>query len=332
METTVPDVDLHRLELRFADARLEERQAIERLARSIDRCGQRVPCTVVVEPDDRLVLIDGYRRVAALRQLGRDTARVERWSCDLATAVIVALTRAQGRAFAAIEEAMLLRELVAVFGVSQHELARQCGRDVSWISRRLQLVDALPETALAAVRVGRLSCWAASRIIVPLARANTQHADRLLASLQRQPMSTRDLRRWFEHYQTAGRAIRDRMVGDPQLFTRALQETREATAGAELRDGPEGQCLADLQRIEGLLTRLAKRLPVLMPLPTPLAAAVLRVSRTVAALTNAIERSADHDQTRDPHQRADPEGTGAWTARDRSAAGAGAQHGAQHPA
>jgi ParB family transcriptional regulator, chromosome partitioning protein len=95
MDTTGLEVDLHRLELRFADARLEERQASERLARSIARRGQRVPCVVVGEPGhDRLVLIDGYPRVKALRQLGRDTACVEPWSCDLATAVILTLTRA----------------------------------------------------------------------------------------------------------------------------------------------------------------------------------------------------------------------------------------------
>jgi ParB family transcriptional regulator, chromosome partitioning protein len=301
MDTTGLEVDLHRLELRFADARLEERQASERLARSIERCGQRVPCVVVGEPGhDRLVLIDGYRRVKALRQLGRDTARVEPWSCDLATAVIVTLTRAQGRAFAAIEEALLLRELVAAFGVSQHELARQCGRDVSWVSRRLQLVDTLPEPVLAAVRAGGLSSWAASRVMVPLARANTEHADRLLASIRRQPMSTRGLRRWFEHYQTAGRAIRDRMVGDPHLFVRALAETRETAAAAALRDGPEGECLADLRRLEGLLARLTGRLRALMPLPDPIAAAVSRLSRAFAALANSIERSANDDRTRDP--------------------------------
>ena len=36
---------------------------------------------------ERLVLIDGYRRVAALRRLGRDTARVEQWTCDLTDAL-----------------------------------------------------------------------------------------------------------------------------------------------------------------------------------------------------------------------------------------------------
>ena len=87
------DLDLHRLDLRFAASRLVEPHAVARLAESIERCGQIVPCIVVAAPGDEgggaaaLVLIDGYRRVAALRRLGRDTAGVEQWFCDLTQAL-----------------------------------------------------------------------------------------------------------------------------------------------------------------------------------------------------------------------------------------------------
>jgi ParB family transcriptional regulator, chromosome partitioning protein len=119
----------------------------------------------------RLVLIDGYRRVAALRRLGRDTASVEQWTCDLTEALLGLLARTQNRPFASIEEALLMRELMQGLGLSQHDLARRCGRDVSWVSRRLQLLSGLSDAALTAVRDGKLSSWSASRIVVPLARA-----------------------------------------------------------------------------------------------------------------------------------------------------------------
>lgn len=188
------ELDLHRLDLRFADSRLVEPQAVARLAQSIERCGQIVPCIVVAVRDDRggddegshataLVLIDGYRRVGALRRLGRDTVSIEQWSCDLTAALLGVLARAQDHSFASIEEALLLRALVAEHGLSQHEVARRSGRDVSWVSRRLQLLSGLPDAALAAVRGGQLSSWAANRVVAPLARANPEHAERLLAML-----------------------------------------------------------------------------------------------------------------------------------------------------
>jgi ParB-like chromosome segregation protein Spo0J len=101
METACRDIDLHRLELRYASARLIDARAIERLARSIDQCGQLIPCIVVADAE-RLVLIDGYRRIAALRRLGHDTARVEQWQCDLAQALLSVLARAKSRVFTAV--------------------------------------------------------------------------------------------------------------------------------------------------------------------------------------------------------------------------------------
>ena len=83
------EVDLHRLELRFAEARVPEPRAVERLARSIEQSGQLVACIAVAEQgSERLVLVDGYRRILALRRLGRDTACVESWACDLAQALL----------------------------------------------------------------------------------------------------------------------------------------------------------------------------------------------------------------------------------------------------
>src|SRR5215831_3871601 len=125
MDAARLEVDLHLLELRFAGVRLIEPQAVDKLARSIERDGQIVPCVVVrASPDsseakdgERLVLIDGYRRVAALRRLGRDRAFVERWPCNLAEALLGVLARAQNRSFAAIEEALLLRELTQAGGL-----------------------------------------------------------------------------------------------------------------------------------------------------------------------------------------------------------------------
>ena len=74
MNTQCLDLDLHRLDLRFAGARVAEPRAVERIARSIERGGQIVPCIAVADPPvevlqggERLVLIDGlsaHRRAA----------------------------------------------------------------------------------------------------------------------------------------------------------------------------------------------------------------------------------------------------------------------------
>jgi ParB family transcriptional regulator, chromosome partitioning protein len=320
------DVDLHQLELRFAGARLIELQAVEKLAGSIERDGQIVPCIVVggsldssdAKDSERLVLIDGYRRVAALRRLGRDRASVERWSCDLAQAVMGVLARTQSRCFAAIEEALLLRELTQGLGVSQREAALRCGRDASWVNRRLTLLSSLPEAAITAVREGRLSTWSAARVIAPLARANGVHADCLLRAQEQAPLSTRDLKEWFEHYQKAKRSIRERMVDHPRLFLQALKERAEETSSERLRIGPEGECEGDLWRINELICRVRKRLGMLTPLSPELVKALSCAQVNFEGLQEDIKRYSEHDWNRDPQRREASQGAGPEPARDQS--------------
>lgn len=314
------DVDLHCLELRYASARLSDARAVERLARSIEQCGQLVPC-IVVAAAERLVVVDGYRRIAALRRLGRDTVSVEQRSCDLAQALLDVLAGSQSRPFATLEEALLLRELVSGLQLSQREVARRSGRDVSWVQRRLQLLVALPDALLAALREGQLSTWAATRIFAPLARANAEHAERLLTAIRSAPLSTRELKLWFDHYQGAQQALRERLIAHPRLFVESLAARDQQRASERLGAGPEGLALSDLRRLEALLRAVGKRLAVLCdPIPESLAAACLRVGNAWRALQDELTRLVPDDSHRNPQRGAHAASAGPQPARDQPSA------------
>lgn len=326
MDTPTPaaqEVDLHRLDLRFDQVRVLDPRAVEHLARSIEQSGQLIACVAVPEDgSQRLILVDGYRRVAALRRLRRDTAWIECWACDLTQALLSLLARANARPLAALEEALLLRELVHSQGLSQHEVARRSGRDVSWVSRRLQLVCAVPDSVLAAVRQGSVSTWAATRVLAPLARANAEHAAQLLSALNSTPLSTRELERWFQHYQSSARATRERLVAHPQLFLQSLHARDEQRADQRLRDGLEGRCAADVSQLLRLITQLRGRLPELTPqaVPEPLVMALRRLYSAIDALECDLRSYCDHDPQRDLQQRAHPASPRPQRARDQPAA------------
>jgi ParB-like chromosome segregation protein Spo0J len=297
---------LHRLELRFAEARLLEPQAVATLARSIEQSGQLIACIVVPEAgSERLVLVDGYRRILALRRLGRDTAWVEAWACALAQALLTVLVRATARPFAALEEALLLRELVHGQGLSVREVARRSGRDVSWVSRRLDLVCGLSERVFAAVRQGEVSTWAATRVLAPLARANTDHAGQLLAALAAAPLSSRELQTWFQHYQSTPRAARERMVTHPRLFIDTLRAQDEQRADRRRRDGPEGQCAAAVRQLLALLQRLCPGLAALerSVLSADLLRALAHLRCALSTLQSDLARTLDHDPQPDSRCR-----------------------------
>ena len=316
-------VELHRLELRFTATRVADVAAVLRLARSIQECGQQVACIAAGRPaDTRLVLIDGYRRVAALAQLGHDTAQVQCWDGPVPQVLAQLLAGCGSRVFSALEEALLLRELIDAHGLSQREAARHCARDVSWVQRRLMLLGALPEPLLQAVRSASVSSWAAVRVFVPLARANAEHAQQLLASLAAQPLATRELQDWFTHYQRAQRSQRERMVEHPRLFIDSLAEREREREAAQLRDGPERQAAGELGPLLGLQERVCRRLQALnAPVPAPLARACRRVQAALPELAHQLKRLS-HDPDGDPPERAGAAGAGPVPARDQPGAAA----------
>jgi len=314
-----PEVDLHRLELRFAGARLLEPRAIESLARSIEQSGQLIACIAVPDAENnRLILVDGYRRVLALRRLGRDTARVESWACDLAQALLTVLAQAGRRPFAALEEALLLQELVHGQGLSEREVARRSGRDVSWVSRRLELVCGVSDSVLAAVRQGTLSTWAATRVLAPLARANSAQASELLAALAGSPLTTRELQTWFTYYRTSPRAARERMVSHPRLFIQSLRAQEELHADMRLREGPEGSCANNIRQLLGLIKRLGQQLPALSRegLTDSLRGALIHLRAALDNLQSELTRSDDHDAQPDPRCGPNLANPGQKSARD----------------
>ena len=257
--TPPTEVDLHRLDRRFESTRIVDPPGIRQLVQSLQAYGQREPIRVVRNAD-YLVLVDGYRRVQALSQMGRDTvlARIEEGS--LSQAVLRVIGQHQAHRLQPIEEAWLMAGLVDE-GLSQQDIAASLGKDKSWVSRRLALVSALPEVFQEAVRSGELSTWVANRVLLPLARANEADALALLDALRKEPLSSRALSTWFDHYQRANGVQRERMVERPHLFLQALEDDQGRSDDKRLGEGPEGQWLADVQGLERLLKRLIRTVP-----------------------------------------------------------------------
>jgi ParB-like chromosome segregation protein Spo0J len=321
--------DLHRLELRFASLRLRQPRVVERLAHSIEQDGQLVAVVAVPEPDNRWVLVDGYLRIEALRRLSRDTARVELWDCPLAQALLIVLVRVQGRTWEAIEEGALIRELISGFALSQREVARQTGRDVSWVNRRLSLVQGLPEALFSAICRGEFSTWAATRVLAPLARANPDHAQTLLEALQREPLSSRELHAWYQHYRKAHRLKRERMLSEPRLFCQALQAQAQQQQDKVLRAGPEGAWLGELRELTQRLRRLHQQLPRVFAgaaQTQPLPQAWVEMKTVFQDLDQTLARYTHHDGPGDSRSDSGPAPQGYPGTQDRPAAEALAQH------
>jgi ParB/RepB/Spo0J family partition protein len=250
----IQTIELHRLDTKYAHIRIMDQVRIRRLADSILRHGQIEP--MVVLEAETLVLIDGYKRNAALQYLERDTGKIRIETGAEDHGLFQLLLQGSSRRWEVIEEAGIIQELHSRFGCSLSEIGRRIGRDKSFVKRRLDLLEALPEEILKLVMSGTISTWAASRVLVPLARANAADAVKLAAYLEKEPASTRQLRLFHEHYQKSNREIRRRMIDSPGLFLKSIEVMNNTDD-----QGPEEKWLRDANAVCGILQRLHARVP-----------------------------------------------------------------------
>ncbi len=216
------EVDLHQLELRHRDLRIHDRDQRRRLIGSVAEIGQQVP-VIVIRDAEQLVLIDGYLRVEALRQLHRDTAIATTWPLT----EIEALLHHRHLSVAkrtAIEDAWLLGRL-RDHGLTMDEVARRLCRSKTWVSHRLGLLDELAAAVQERVRAGTIPPQAAMKYLVPFARANKRQCEQLLAGLSDTRVSVREVGALYSAWRQADRAGKQRIVEAPLLFLRALSST-----------------------------------------------------------------------------------------------------------
>lgn len=296
----ISPVEIAHLQLAYAHTRIRHPRQIVAMADALLRCGQLVPIVVVAaaqKPD--FVLIDGYQRVAAARRAGLDTLQAQIWPGTAGDALCRLLATDGARQFGIFEQAALLRELKLTHGMNQSRIAAQMGRHPSWVTRRLALIEGLPHEAIKAVRAGHLSSWSASRVLVPLARANAAHARSLVQTLAKHRLTSRQLERFWQHYQKVNRAAREKMLAEPILWFKSFDACQAEKKARVIAHGPEGHWLRDLGIVAKILDRLSHLArQVFGPAQSTLERrrlqtgfhttqkSVLRLERTIARLCN----------------------------------------------
>ncbi len=186
-EQATMQLEFHQLDRRWEHLRVREPHRQRRLLASLADSGQQTPIVVVAAgPPDRYLVIDGHKRVAALEQLGRDTVEATVWAMSEAEAVLLSRSLRFSPQESALEQGWLLAEMEQRFGYSLEELARRFDRSVSWVSRRLALVELLPEAIQQQVREGKIAAQRGDEV----SGAGGASRMRSIASAWRRPSSS----------------------------------------------------------------------------------------------------------------------------------------------
>jgi ParB family chromosome partitioning protein len=250
-------LEFHQLDRRWEHLRVRHAARQRRLLASLAESGQQTPIVVVtVEGQvDRYVVIDGYKRIAALEQLGRDTVEAVVWPMSEAAAVLLDRSLRLSEHETALEVGWLLAELERRFDYGLDELARRFDRSVSWVSRRLALVEILAEAIQQQVREGKILAQVAMKFLVPVARQSLEDCQRMAAIFAEHHCDTREAGQLYGAWRKGSPAIRKRILDDPALFFKTQRQAQEKAppgTGAEL--------IRDLEMVVAIVSRAQRRL------------------------------------------------------------------------
>ena len=251
-------LEFHQLERRWEHLRVCHPARQRRLLASLVEAGQQTPIVVVAADEghpDRYVVIDGYKRIRALEQLGRDTVEAVVWPMSEAAAVLLDRSLRLSEHETALEVGWLLAELERRFDYGLDELARRFDRSVSWIRRRLALVELLPEAIQQQVREGKIPAQVALKFLVPVARQSLEDCQRMAAIFAQHHCDTRQAGQLYGAWRKGSPAIRKRILDDPELFFKTQRQVQEKAPA-----GPGAELLRDLEMVVAIVSRAQRRL------------------------------------------------------------------------
>jgi ParB-like chromosome segregation protein Spo0J len=145
-----------------------------------------------------------------------------------AKAAVLELNRAAG-GVDELEEALVVQSLYRDDKLIQAEIGELLGRGVSWVSRRLKLLDALSEELLEQWRLGLVTATQA-RELVRLPRGKQQA---VLDVARKHGLGTRHLGELIERYLAAGPTGREKLLLEPRS-TLSLQKHGGAASDPRL--------------------------------------------------------------------------------------------------
>lgn len=235
------NLEHHQLEIRYENLRVRRPSKERQVLSSLATHGQQLPIVVVAAAQERrFVVVDGHKRVRALKRLGQDTVQATVWAMSEAEALLLVRSMRTAESESALEQGWLLAELQSSFGLDQDELSRRFDRSASWVSRRLALVTELPSAVQEHVREGRIGAHAAMKHLVPMARAKVDDCTRLADGIAALGLSTREVGELYAAWRESGPEMRERVLSEPGLFVKSRREMGRSapipTASELLRD------------------------------------------------------------------------------------------------
>jgi ParB/RepB/Spo0J family partition protein len=171
----IEEIGVSEIGERYGVFRIVNPRADAAMVKSMQKYGQISP-VVCVKGGSGYEMIDGFKRLRACGRLGQTTLRVKTMEVSGRVCKVAMIQlNGSGCSINEMEEALVVQSLHREDGLRQVEIAALLGRDKSWVSRRISLIERLSEEVQEDLRLGLISVMT-GRELAKLPRGNQKEA------------------------------------------------------------------------------------------------------------------------------------------------------------
>jgi len=204
------------------------------------------------------LLLDGFKRLHCSLKLGIQRLPVVSLGSDEAGGMLALLRQSTAHALSTLEQAALVDELKARYGLSVKEIARHLDRSPAWVSVRLGILSQMSESVRTAIFTGRFPARSYLYTLHSFTRVNKipqSEIDRFVQAASNKDLSLRQIDLLAHGYFRGGAALKG------QIEQGQIGWTLEQLQKSQIRESPhlgerEARVLADLELAQKYLYRL----------------------------------------------------------------------------
>jgi hypothetical protein len=258
------EIEINELDLRYEKQRMRSVPRERQLLLSIMEIGITDTLSGIHLPGGEKILLDGFKRLRCAKQLNLQIIPFTSLADDEASAIIAMLRTANQSAMSFIEQAMFVKELKSVYGLSVSEIAKRLQRSSAWVCVRLAGCSQMGETTKAAIMSGTFPAYSYFYTLLPFRRINggasKQEVDEFVSLTSGKGLATREVEMLASAFFRGGGEMRAQLrSGDLSWCLEGMRKREIESKSAELTEA-ENRCVRDLEILGGSMNRLGMKL------------------------------------------------------------------------
>lgn len=253
------EIEISEIDTRFEGLRLKDKTQEKEILSSILEQGIREPLRCVEKLQERLILLDGFKRLRCSLKLGIKVVPVVSMGDDEATAILQLLRTSNTRGLSILEQAALVDELTRIYGMSVSGIAGYLEKSPAWVSVRLGIIGSMSDIVKDAVFSGGLPVRSYMYTLRQFTRVNKikkSEIDTFVRAVSGKRLSTRAIDTLAQGYFKGGDPLKEQIRQGNLVWTLNQLQKQDELSTAESVSEIESRALRALELARKFMGRV----------------------------------------------------------------------------